>query len=198
MGALSQALPREHQVADTGAKSESGVYKAQFLGLSDSYEYVSPWHNDKCRNCKGNGKNKNGDQACYLCGGSGKLTETRVKLIYKLENGQTEEEIVNFKMSPAGTSRDGQPLSPSKLFVRLRTLSGNRQASPQQLDEWYSNLTQPIRIPCSVVINGNKTGDRFVITDVLARTPNAPAAPAPAPSDEFASPDDDIDDSVPF
>jgi hypothetical protein len=196
MGALSQALPREHQQAESAVKSDSGYYKAQFLGLTDPYEWVTTW-GDKCRNCKGQKTNRNGDQPCFVCKGSGLQTEQRVKIQYKLENGNLEEEEVNFKLSAATTLRDGQPISPSKLFIRLRTLSGNRQATPAQLDEWYSSLKQPIRIPCNVVINGNKSGTAFVITDVLPRQANAPAA-APVTAATVDDFDDSEEETTPF
>lgn len=171
MGLLSKALPRDQRPKiehEETVKSSKGMYSGFFLGMSEEYTWVSDWPNDKCRACKGS-KTYN-DEVCFLCAGTGRKTEQRVKLRYELDNGNVEEEDVSFKLSPGGMGRDGTtPLSPSTMFIRLRSLSGLKNPTPAEVDAWYSSLTPPIRIPCSVVINDNKTGSALKITDVLAR-----------------------------
>jgi len=54
---------------------------------------------------------------------------------------------------------------------------------PAALDAWYSSLPTPIKVPCFVVIQDNRSGTALKITDVLPRakgaaTPAAGAAPA--------------------
>lgn len=195
MGLLEAALPSSNTQEPT-LKSGKGIYRGYFIGLSEPFKFVSKW-GDKCRLCKGKGTNYNGDGHCRVCGGSGTLTETHVKLRYHLENAVIEEEEVNFKLLPAGTSATGTPLSPTTLFLRLRTLSGDNRATEQSLDAWYSALPQPIKIPITVVIGDNKSGNALKITAVELRQQGAPAAAAPvaAPIEEF---DENFDSDLPF
>ena len=51
------------------------------------------------------------DGPCTYCNGTGKKIESRVLLRYSLENGETEEEDVNFKLSEGGVARNGNPIS---------------------------------------------------------------------------------------
>ena len=187
MGLLDEAMPRNAAAdSEIKIKSPNGVYRAFWLGMATSYEWVSPYK-EQCRLCKGSKRGYNGEGDCQACHGSGKRTEMRTKLIYKLENGETEEEEVNFKLMPSGTTQDGKILSPTTLFLRLRAFSGNRQATPADLNQWFSALPSPIRIPVQVVINDNKSGTASKIVDVSLR-PNGAAKPAqqPAPQPEKA------------
>jgi hypothetical protein len=169
MGILSKALPRDQRQSEPTVHSGRGMYNGFFTGMSEPFTWTSEWANDKCRVCRGTGKGRadKDDEKCFLCGGHGRKTDQRVTLSYELENGIVETEEVSFKLTEAGTSRDGQPLSPSTLFVRLRSLSGLRNPKPAELDEWFSSLPTPIRVPCSVVINDNKSQTALKITDVL-------------------------------
>ncbi|MDP9025673.1 MAG: hypothetical protein M3N13_09910 [Candidatus Eremiobacteraeota bacterium] len=195
MGALAGAIQQTAAAAaESKIKHESGVYEAQFVGMSEPFTYVSPW-GDKCRLCKGQGRSKNGNDACRACEGSGNLTEKHAYLHYKFKDGSTEEEEVNFKLLPAGTNAAGQPLSPTTLFIRLRSFSGNREASPAQLDEWYTSLVASgsVRVPITLVIGDNKSGTALKITAVQLRQAGASAKVQPPPP-----PDNDDDESLPF
>jgi hypothetical protein len=199
MGLLTAALPRTEMDDSSKIKSANGVYRAYWLGMNHPYEWVSPF-GDQCKLCKGTRRGRNGEGECSSCKGSGKRTEMHTKLIYQLESGQTEEEEVNFKLAPAGQSRDGNVLSPTTLFIRLRAFSGNRQATPNDLDAWYENLRKPIKIPVIVVISDNKAGTASKIADVQLRVAQK-TAPAPAPEPEPAktwAADNFDNDEVPF
>jgi hypothetical protein len=182
MGLLSDALPREQQSQEPTVKSDQGVYKAYFIGMSEKYTWVSEWPNEKCRMCGGKGTGRNGEAGqCVLCGGTGRKTETRVKLRYHLENNEIEEEEVNYKLGAGGgTTKGGETISPTKLFVRLRALMGKRDATEQEVDVWFSSLPQPPKVPCSVTINGGKY---LKIESVLPR-PVAPRNGAQAPQSQ--------------
>jgi hypothetical protein len=199
MGELGAALPRQQQSEDSKIKSENGVYRAIFLGLSAPFQFVSNFANEQCRLCKGQGSGIRGEGKCSQCGGSGRRTEQHVKLSYRLENNNVEEEEVNFKLLPAGMTAQGQPLSPTTLFLRLRTLSGNRNATPADLDAWYSALPKPIKIPCTVVIGDNKSGTASKITAIQLRTQGAPAqAPVAQTTSNDDSSWDTPEDEIPF
>jgi hypothetical protein len=168
MGLLAKALPRgESASVQNTVQSPKGVYRAFFVGITDPVERVSEW-NDKCRLCKGTG-NGYGDepQGCRVCHGTGKRTEQKVKILYSLENGVVEQEEVNFKLAGPGTGKDGTPLSPSTLFLRMREFSGLQHATEDGLDEWYSSLVKPIKIPVQVIIGDNQKGTATKITDVV-------------------------------
>lgn len=203
MGILTQALPREQRPdaqQQSTVKSPVGIYRGLFVGMTDPFEYVSAWANEKCRVCKGQGTGYNGEGECRVCHGTKKRTEQHVKLLYSLENRVVEEEEMTFKLSGPGMGRDGQPLSPSTLFIRLRTLSGMPSATEVQLDDWYSSLQKPIKIPCQVIVDFNKTGTLTKITNVVApRMQGQPTTPArevdrgPAHDDVPAFSDDDFE-----
>lgn len=184
MGLLEKALPRDLQPkasASVTINSPKGVYRALFIGMENPWEWVSDFAVDKCRACKGTKNGWNGEPGgCQICHGTGRRTELHTKLRYHLETGILEEEEVNFKISPPGIGKDGQPLSPSTLFLRLRTLSGIPNATEQQLDDWYTALGKPIKVPCQVVIDDNKTASALKIANVLSAagkgSPPAPAA----------------------
>jgi len=167
MGLLAKALPRGEAASVTQTvQSPKGVYRAFFVGITDPIERVSEW-NDKCRLCKGTGSGYNGDGDCRVCHGTGKRTEQKVKLLYSLENGVVEQEEVNFKLAGPGTGKDGTPLSPTTLFLRLREFSGIVNATEDKVDEWYSSLVKPIKIPVQVIIGDNQKGTATKITDVV-------------------------------
>ena len=170
MGLLSDALPREQMTQESAIKSDRGVYRAYFIGMTPKYAWISPF-GDACRLCKGSRNGRNGEPGeCVGCNGTGKKTEDRVKLRYHLENNEIEEEEVNYKLSAGGQSRDGKTFfSPTTLFVRLRALSGIRDATEQQIDAWYSELPQPPKVPCTVVINDNKNQTALKIESVMLR-----------------------------
>jgi len=197
MGSLNDALPRENATASAehAVKSERGLYKAFFIGITAPFEWVSDFAQDKCKNCRGEKTNKAGTEPCYLCNGSGKKTETRTRLRYHLENGFIEEEEVNYKLSPPSTGKDGNPLSPSTFFVRLRSLSEIKGADPTALDAWYTSLPTPIKVPCFVVIQDNRSGTALKITDVLPRAKGAATPPGPgmgaAPAERVPFNDDE-------
>jgi len=196
MGVLSGAMPRQKNDQGTQVKSDYGSYRGFFIGMTQPVEWVSQW-GDKCRVCKGARTGRNGQDDCFFCHGSGLRTEQHVKLRYQLENGITEEEEVNFTLTGPGTGRDGTPLSPSTLFLRLRTLSGLRDADAAALDQWYSALPVPIKIPITVNIQDNKSATALKITDVMLRrvAPNGQNGPAnrlqqaqPAPQAQVSQP----------
>lgn len=203
MGVLSDALPKSasHSQTEPTIQSDRGFYEAQFIGMTNPFKWVSGYKTDKCRNCKGSGKNKAGTEACYLCEGTGEKRETHVKLQYRLKNGIVEEEEMNFFIVPPRTSSDGKPLSPSTLFVRLRSLSGIKakpEDMPSLLDEWYTGLSRPINVPCTIVIEDNKTGSALKITNVMSREVGNKAAPPPPPQDEPPFIDNGDPEEVPF
>jgi hypothetical protein len=200
MGILNDALPRDAQAkraTEQTVKSDYGVHDAQFIGMTPDYVYVNDF--EKCRVCKGSGLGRKEGESCFLCTGNGKRTEKRVKLQYKMRSGILEEEEVNFKLSPPGTGKDGTPLSPSTLFIRLRTFSRLRDATPAQLDEWYTTLEKPIKIAVSLVIEDNKNATALKITNVMLRggATAAPTPPTPPPTPPPNDVDDNYDD-LPF
>jgi len=205
MGLLSGAMPQK-MVSDDQiqVKSEKGSYRAYFVGMTERVEKVSPF-GDVCRLCKGARTGFNGNGDCRACHGSGKKTDMMTRLRYELENGLEEEEEVAFKMTPASKNKAGEPLSASKLFVRLREFSGRPNATAEELDEWYSSLTYPIRVPVQVNIGQNNNASALKITDVVtrrsstaARPTQEPPKPAPAPAPVAASSGFDNDDDIPF
>lgn len=204
MGLLSGAMPQK-MVSDDQiqVKSEEGSYRAYFVGMTERVEKVSPF-GDQCRLCKGSRTGFNGNGDCRVCHGSGKKTAMVTRLRYELENGLEEEEEVAFKMTPASKNKDGEPLSASKLFVRLRAFSGRPNATAEELDEWYSSLTYPIRVPVQVNIGQNNNASALKITDVVPRRSSTAARPAqeapkpvtpPAPAPQANGFDDD---EIPF
>ncbi len=204
MGLLSGAMPQK-MVGDDQIqiKSDEGSYRAYFVGMTERVEKVSPF-GDKCRLCKGEGTSYSGNDKCRVCHGTGKKTDMMTRLRYELENGLEEEEEVAFKMTPAGMSKTGEPISASKLFVRLRAFSGRPSATAEELDEWYSSLTYPIRVPVQVNIGQNNNATALKITDVVPRRLATAARPAqeapkpvppPAPAPQANGFDDD---DIPF
>lgn len=170
MGKLADAMPRQRVPEGEGApsiQSERGVHRGIWIGMSPPVEWVSPWPNEACRLCKGQGTGYNGEGVCNVCHGTKKRTEKHVKMLYQLANGITEEEELNFKISPPGMGKNTQPLSPSTLFVRLRTLSGLKDPTVEQIDEWFTALSNPPNIPCQVVVDDNKNATYLKITNVL-------------------------------
>ena len=180
MGLLEKALPRAQQTVSAAVtiNSPKGIYRAYFIGMEQPFEWVSDFAADKCRLCAKNpGLGYNGEGVCSACNGTKRRTELHTKLRYHLENGALEEEEVNFKIAPPGMSKDGNPLSPSTLFLRLRTLSNLPNASEKDLDDWYTGLTKPIKIPCQVIIGDNQNATALKITEVILATARAQQPP---------------------
>lgn len=185
MGLLNDALPREARVsqAEPTVQSEMGSWHGHFTGISEPFEFVSPWGNEKCRVCRGSGLSKDENQDCFLCHGTGKRTEKHVYLDYVLENGVVEREEVNYILTPPRTITNAAggttPLSASKLFARLRAISGIRTEDPGLLDQWYSELPQPVSVPIVCIIGENQKGTALKITQVMAdrQAQNPPARP---------------------
>lgn len=209
MGVLSGALPRSGGSTSSTplVKSEEGSYRAYFTGMSEPFSERSQW-GDKCRVCKGTGQGRNGDpQGCTFCGGDGERVDKYVKLMYHLETGEVEEEKVTFKLSAPGTGKDGTPLLASTLFKRLRTFSGLREADAAALDVWYSSIASTkIKIPVTVNIGYNNSGDMLKISDVVGRrAPQAAAlaaaqktAPKPAFDVSYDANGELLHDGIPF
>jgi hypothetical protein len=172
MGILSGAIPR--QIEKVSLKSPKGVYQGFFTGMAAPYQWESPWQNDPCKGCGGTKRSKAmPDLMCSRCGGTGLRIENHVKLYYSLENGVTEEEDVQFKISAPSTGKNaaGQTVafSPSTLYLRLRELSGIPNATPEQLDAWYDSLHQPISVPIILMIGDNQAGTALKIASVTLR-----------------------------
>src|SRR5271166_6017819 len=134
MGLLDGAIPQAAGTTNKSAKSSQGFYDGYFVGLSDKFEVVSNWPGEKCRVCKGTGKGRTPDQACFKCGGSGKRIEDHVILRYELTNGEVEEEDVTFKLTTQRQGPDGTPFAASRLYSRLRSLSGMKNPTPDELN----------------------------------------------------------------
>jgi len=183
MGALDAALPRDRTstVSEHPVKSGTGSYRAYFIGITEPYTVVSE-HGDKCRACKGVGTYQDSGNDCRACSGTGKRTDTQTLLRYHLENGNIEEEEVRFYLTPPKMGTDGTPHSPSTFFIRLRSLSGIKDATPASLNAWFTGLPEPIKVPCFVNIGDNKFGTALRITDVLRRVQPGAAAAKPAPA----------------
>jgi hypothetical protein len=174
VGKLSGAIPREYDAA-TAINSPKGAHNSFFVGVSDPYEWVSPF-GDACKLCEGNKHSKfNPGMPCTRCGGSGVRTEQHIKLHYQLENGVAEIEEANYSLRPpGGMSKSGQPMSATTFYLRLSEFSGLQNASAQQLVDWFDQLREPIRIPVLLIIGMNQTNSALKIIGVQARTVYAP------------------------
>ena len=221
MGKLAGALAQQTIAPITALRTQdAGDYQAYFLGHTPPVTEKSRF-NDECRLCKGQGTGPRGEaHGCVRCTGSGIRTEARTKLRYQLQNGNTEEEDMTFKLSSAGSNRDGSTRKASTFFLRLRAIAGLPNATEDELDQWYSSLPEPIKVPCRVDIDWNEKGDNLKIVAVRTRrapqgapqgapqaaaprpAPPAARAPEPVPQREYDVQYDAhgefIDDSVPF
>ena len=172
MGKLTDALPRQKvkEENETPVKHNRGTHPALWIGMSTPHEVVSQWANDKCKLCKGKGTGYNGEGECRACHGSGRLTEIRVNLLYRFEDGVIEEEDVNYKISTSGQNPEtGQMYSPSTLYMRLCEFADMQGPSEKAIDDWYSALPDPPNIPIEVSIGFNKPRTALKITNVALR-----------------------------
>ena len=221
MGKLAGALAQQ-TIAPIAVllTQDAGDYQAYFLGHTSPVTEQNRF-NDMCRLCKGQGTGLRGEpNGCVRCKGTRIKSETRINLRYQLQNGNIEEESVTFKLSAAGINKDKTTRSASTFFLRLRAIAGLPNATEDELDQWYSSLPEPIRVPCRVDIDWNEKGDGLKISAVRTRrapqgavqgapqaaaprpAPPAARAPEPVPQREYDVQYDAhgefIDDSVPF
>jgi hypothetical protein len=181
---ISGAIPQQSQFTKTTVKSDYGVHDGYFVGVGEPYKEAS---NDPCRLCHGSRKDKNG-AVCFVCEGSGRRIDTKAALLYDLDNGHREEEIVNFVLTEPRTGKDNKPLSPSTMYVRFRTFSGLKDVN--EINRWASELPEKVRIPVQLIIEDNQNATALRISKVLARGANQPAqqqrqqAPAAAQQSE--------------
>ena len=131
--------------------SGEGVHPGVFVGLTEPKVETNKW--EKCQVCdgKGTGAPRNGQPGapggCYKCGGDGMRRDSKVSLVYEMDNGHTELEEVNFKVTPPGVGRDGKtPIGSSTLYDRFYALSrikpkqGEKVVSSRALIDWYTGF----------------------------------------------------------
>jgi hypothetical protein len=172
MGKLQGAYGSTATYEKTTLKIDrEGDFQAYFIGLTKPWTETS--NNYSCKLCKGEGTGRNGEpEGCVRCNGSGKRVEQKTKLRYEMRHG-IEEEVVSFKLAPPG-NYNGKATKASTMYLRFARLADLPQATPEQLDQWFSTLPEPCRVPCMVRIEYNDTGDALVIKGVrLRQAPHA-------------------------
>lgn len=184
---LSGAIPQPRvQFTTTKVKSDYGVHDGYWIGMGEPFKEKAF---EPCKRCKGQRVDRNGNQ-CQACEGTGSRVDTKVALYYDLENGNREEEIVNFALTPPSQGQDGKVYSASTMFLRFRTFSGLKD--PIEISHWASTLPANPRVPVQLVIEDNKNGTALKIGQVLRRNPSAqqPVEHRPEPADNGFNEDD--------
>lgn len=146
---------------------KKGLHEAGFVGMGEPFEKYDYFKG--CKNC--GVKNEKGEilpgVGCTQCEGTGKLKGKYVLLNYDID-GVIESEEMSYKLSAPGQTSTGKSLSPSTLFLRMRTFFDKHDPNTQAIayDE-FEKAGKPL--PVTLMVDDNQSGKATKIKAVMLR-----------------------------
>jgi hypothetical protein len=133
-----------------------------------------------CGLCKGKGTGPRGESGqCVACNGTGDKIETRANMIFDVY-----DEVINVEVNyiiSAPWSPDGKRQVPgSKPFEWLLAISrlaenSDKLITSEDINAWYSKLSEPVRVPCWVRVAPHRTkAGQVFVKDIEARDLSEP------------------------